>query len=147
MDPWCKLEVPLLVKEVPVFLLVYGPMGYPGGFCDGKGVLWNPLVKPGGVLFEKVVPISLDGGVSIVKKVSDFHDGLIEYPEGSPAVKDFPGTCDEPMGCLVAVDECSPIFTGLGPTAGDARLRALFPPLAYSDETGVLDSTWIPPGA
>lgn len=135
-----------MVKEVPVFL--YGPMGYPGGFCFGKGVLWNPMVKPGDVLFVKVLPISLDGGVSIVKKVSDFHDGLIEYPGGSPAVKSVPGTCDKPMGCLVAVDEGSPTFTALGPTGVDARLRALFPPLAYSDcRVGVLDSTWIPPGA
>lgn len=127
-------------------------MGYPGGFCVGTGVLWNPMVKPGGVLFVKVVQTSLDRGVSIVKKVSDFHDGLSEYLVGSPAIKDVPVTCDEPMGCLVAVDEGSLTFTGLGPTGGDARLRALFPPLAYSDcrgedDTGVLDSTWIPPGA
>lgn len=107
-----------------------------------------PMVKPGGVLFVKVVLISLDGGVSIVKKVSDFHDGLLEYPGGSPAVKSVPGTCAEPTGCLVAVDEGSLTFTGLGPTRGDARLRALLPPLAYSDcRVGVLDSTWIPPGA
>lgn len=108
-------------------------MGYPGGFCVGKSVLWNPMLKPGGVLFVEVVPTSLDRGVYIVKKVSDFHDGLIEYPGGSPAIKGVPFTCDEPMGCLVAVDEGSPTFKGLGPTGGDARLRALFPPLAYSD--------------